>query len=297
MGFKRFMALWFTVIIGFLTIALVASGFRENVGEEVTAQPHFSVVWKGFKPSYNNQTPDYYVCISNLKDSILNMSIAFKIESFENKSFWFMIDQYQTPPAGWSVAPYYIGKIDPDTTMSFVYSNLARAKPSSIPEGRITETLALVVKAYYNATYTNLYSQADFTVRYHFIDIESTAWTILYHDNFDDGTTQGWAQGGGGLEWYNHYRSWPCSLNTGYGASKTFNTNGPFTEAYFVCPCWVGGGSEFWLAFNQQRQFQSEVTTPRDGWYSLAVPLPVGSNTQVQTQGWVIIDDIYVVAK
>jgi hypothetical protein len=289
--------MWLILVVGISASIFFITDLRIGVKDIADSKPtHFSVVWKGFLPTYSNQTPDYYVCINNLQAGILQMYMALKIQNFENRSFWFMIDQYETPPSGWNVTPYYIGNIAVDTTREFTYSNLTRDKPSSISEGRLTETLSLVVRAYYNDTYTDLYSEANFTVRYHFVDITSTAWTVLYHDNFDDGTGQGWGGSSTSLEWYSRYRSWPCSLVTGNYAEKYFNTNGPYTEVYVILPIWRGGGTiTIWL--NDQECFQSDTSPGIATWFLVAIPLPVGSTTRVTVQGGQLLDEVYVVAK
>ena len=118
----------------------------ENEGASVK-QGHFSVKWLGFRPDYSNETPDYYICINNLIDDVLTMHVALRIQNFENSSYYFMIEPYGSLPANWSAVPYYLGLIEVDETRDFYY-NLSRVKPESIPEGSITETVDLVVKAY-----------------------------------------------------------------------------------------------------------------------------------------------------
>lgn len=294
MKFTTFLVIYLSIILSVSAFVLAYS--RNETKVDVTKPAHFSVVWKGFQPSYGNQTEDYYICINNLKETTLRMNIALKIQNFENYSYWFMIDQYETPPTGWNIAPYYIGRINVDTATTFVYSNLTREKPSSIPEGKLTETVNLVVKAFWNDTYTNLYSQANFTVRCHFIDLTSTAWTVLYHYTFDDGTSQGWYGGNLGIEYYNRYRSWPCCLVSNWGVSTSINTNGPYTEAYIVLPM-MTGTQLLCLDINGQRRYESDVNPGSTAWHQVTAPLPVGATTTVGTPGGCCLDEIYVVAK
>lgn len=80
----------------------------------------------------------------------------------------------------------------------------------------MSESVELTVKAFSDSSYSNFYSQANFTVDFHFIDITAISWATLLYDNFDDGTTQGWQRGEDGFSMnvasYSYYRSWPNSL-------------------------------------------------------------------------------------
>lgn len=267
--------------------------FKEN---EVK-QNHFSVVWKGFQPTYSNQTPDYYICINNLKDTTLWMRIALKIQNFENNGYWFMIGPYGSQPDGWTVENYEIGFIRIDETKEFVYS-VGRVKPSSIPEGIRAETIHLVVKAFRDPAYTDLYSQDDFTVKFYFIDLTSTAIGFLDVDDFDDGTSQGWYSSGspGGVVSYTYYRSWPNSFQFSSYASKTFATAGCI-NAYMVFSLYRSYSGSLFIEINNQKMFETDLPISTAGWYQFAIRLPTDTNSYVKIAGSGYLDDVYVITK
>lgn len=272
-----------------------------NGNSSRSSPEHFSVVWKGYAPEYSNQTADYYVCINDLASDTLRMNIAINIQNYENSSFWFMVDQYETPPANWSIAPQYFGKIEIDQTASFIYSNATRQKPSSIPTGRFNETIALTVKAYYDDAYSSFYSQANFTVQFHFIDRKSPVWTQLNYYNFDDGTTQGWSNPYGSMNQYQYWRSWPYSVY-GIDCSTAFNTAGSGTEAYMIFALHASSisGEKIYVYVNGVKSFQVDASVPDSSWFQYVVPLPIGSSVTVNirtTYNWYYLDDVYVIRK
>lgn len=304
MSFKRFMLIWAIMIAtAFLTVSFLPR-IQTSQTSQTTKAHHFSVVWKGFNPNnptYSNQTPDYYICINDLQASVLQMHMAFQIQNSENNSFWFMIDQYQTPPVGWNITSYCIGNVPIDTSATFVYSNLARVKPSSIPSGSMTETVALVVKAYYDSFYTQFYSQDNFTVQFHFIDRTSSVWTTLQYNNFDDGTLQGWGSYYGGVIVGSPnypYRSWPDSFMI-YQIYKTFDTTGPFTEVYLIFAFWHSGYSDISIEINGVTVFKPDLTEGANTWYQYIIPLPVSASVCVSilSSDWGYLDDVYVIAR
>jgi len=159
--FKRFMAIYILIVVTISFFIAYCTRSLENEQENLSSdlgENHFSVVWKGFKPDYSNQTPDYYVCINDLKDDVLNMNIAMRIENYENSSLWFLIGSYVTPPAEWTITTYYIGLVDIDTTREFHFSSISRTRPTFISDGRMTESVELVVKAYSDPSYLDLHS-------------------------------------------------------------------------------------------------------------------------------------------
>jgi len=287
---KKFMTIWIATIVVASSFIVGWIAFSNNPnGSTKVKQGHFSVVWMGFKPTYSDQFPDYYICINNLKDESLQMNIQFKIENYENVSLYFMIDKYVEPPSGWYVGPQYFGLVPIENPIAyFTYYNLNRTKPSAIPEGSIHETVDLVVKAYLDEAYTQFYSQANFTVNFHFLDVTSTAWTRIEYYNFDDGTTQGWY---GSLHWWQYYRSWPCSLG---GAQKKYiDMVGNYTEAYLIAAVYSG---VYNIYLDGVLTFQREAGSYPSSWYQIAIPLPLNKVTLVEI-GVSYLDDAYVLAK
>jgi hypothetical protein len=293
---KKIMAIWFATII-IVSALLIGWATLSNRSNEATGVEgnHFSVVWKGFKPTYSDQFPDYYVCINNLKDESLQMYIQLKIENYENVSLYFMIDKYAEPPTGWYVSPQYFGFIAiTDPIKTFTYCNFARTKPTAIPQGSLHESVELAVKAYYDSSYTQFYSQANFTVNFHFIDVTAPVWTKVIYNNFDDETTQGW-YGPWVVKWQ-YYRSWPCSLYCYNVPQKTFDLFGNYTEAYFVAAV-ITYPPNLWIALDGTICFQSELTTSNSNWLQIAIPLPLNRANAVMIGGLSYMDDVYVVAK
>jgi len=292
--FKKFVAIYLAaIVIGSAFIIGWATLLnRPNAVTEVKGS-HFSVVWKGFKPTYSDQFPDYYIGINNLKDSSLKMYIQLKIENYENISLYFMIDKYTEPPAGWFAGPQYFGLIAiTDPIKTFTYYNINRTKPTAIPEGSLHESVDLVVKAYYDAGYTQFYSQANFTVNFHFIDVTSPAWTRVEYYNFDDRTTQGWY---GSVHQWTYYRSWPCSIyNNPY---KNIDMIGNYTEAYLVAALYTYATSPGIYLDDKLCFLPDTQTAGTWTWYQIAIPLPLNKVTKVLIAGASYIDDIYVLAK
>jgi len=277
-GFKSFIVVWMlSIAFGAILISGIATDFWSNKSTEV-AQGHFSVRWMGFVPDYSDQYPDYYICINNLKDATLTMNIALQIKNQEDSGYYFTVEKYSELPAGWTVPTMYVGLINKDETKSFTYSAY-RTKPASIPSGRLTESINLVVKAYYDASYTNLYSQDNFTATFHFIDRTSSVWTILYNDNFDDGTVQGWGYGGGpgtslGVS-NDYYRSYSYSLRliaNGWDQAwyvKTFNVPTTYQEAYLIFSLRSNSWGNMQIRLDGVTYFKPDVGPSANVWYQL----------------------------
>ncbi len=271
------------------------------------SQNHFSVIYRGFipdHPQHNASYPDYYICINDLANDFLESYLLMEILNQETSGYYFQTELELAPP-GWAVSwlNYSLGYtvfVDVDRTVNY-YIVLNRTKPSSIPEGRITESLDIVVKAYYDPGCNELYSQDSFTVTFHLIDRTSPVWTVLYYDNFDDGTNQGWW----GTPSYTLYRSYRYSLTAGSTESKvmkTFQVPEAYQEAYLIY-------SEYmfnifaWVKLNGTIYFYQDIQhfsllNPNE-WHQLTVPLWIGS-TQVEisaTRYNNYVDDVYVIAK
>ena len=310
MEFKKFMSIWLILTMCVSAVMFVAPHFQKETNIQTTKPTHFSVVWKGFAPhdwggnNYSNQTSDYYFCINDLAASVLQMNIALRIQNFENRTLWFRIEPYSAP-TGWNITAYNIGQINVDTTYDFVYSNLAKAKPSSISQGELIDNVTLAVKAFNDAGLTQFYSQDTFTVRYHFIDRTAPVWNV-HIDNFDDGTGQGWGAGGywdgGGIQLYGIYRSWPCSLRTGsdYHFYKTFDTTGPYNTAYLIFALYHDAGNQISISIGGVNVFVADTNPGGLGskWYQYTIPLPISVSFQLiinNINGY--LDDVYLIKK
>lgn len=313
MEFKGFVAIYLAIVISVSTFVIFAAPKLQTQNELVKSN-HFSVRWMGFAPTYSSQYPEYYVCINNLANDPMILQIALQIKNQENRSFYFRIGADGTPPEGWSLPQYDIGLINKDETKTFTYSAF-RTNPSSISQGRLTETISLVVKAFYDSSYIQLYSQDSFSVIYNFLDRTAPAWTTVYYDNFDDGQTHQWSSvytisGAELIASTDYYRSFQYSLrlkagNGEAGYKKSFDIAGTFSEAYVIysvrSTSWTTKGVEL----DGVKYFEQDVAPSTNTWYQVAVKLPTGRITEVKIWtlaapgGWCYsyLDDVYVVAK
>jgi hypothetical protein len=310
-----FISIWFVLLFLISSIAIVAlRTSRSEIDITNVSQKngkHFSVHWMGFAPAdYNNSYPDYYVCINNVKGDWLNMSIALQIKNQEANGFYFLIDQYQTPPANWAISQYQIGLIAVDGTNNFVYTNISRAKPASIPSGILNESVNLVVKAYRDSSYTDFYSQDNFTVSYHFID-RTSGWNQIAYDNFENGTQDWSLSGGSAYKWIGlttvYYRSFQHSLQIrdtgsyGYfviGYLKTFNTT---SNCVLLFSMRSAKWDDFAIQYNGTSYFRPDASLAANTWYQFAVPIPSGTvQVNILVAGWLdsaYMDDVYLIAR
>lgn len=259
------------------------------------SQNHFSVIYRGYLPGYNDSYPDYYICVNDLVGGLIETDIRIMIRNQEAYPYWFKVDAFEPPPPGWQISQK-LGVVGIDQTKQFLIK-LNRTNPIPITEGRVTESINLAVKAYFYQNYTGFYDQDNFAVNFHFIDRTATVWSVLYYDNFDDGTNQGWSGFGVGS---NYYRSYPYSFAKGTGmARKYFDIPSIYTEAYLILPMRLTSPfHEPSVYFNQTLYFMPDkYDVPINEWYQLTVPLEIGKVTQVSVDGFQCIDDVYVIAK
>ena len=333
--FRKFMTAWLCVIV--LGTILTSGTLRilrtsEEIGQRhapTEDSNHFSVQWMGFAPSdYSSEYPEYYICINNLNDDPLKMQIALQIKNQEYSAYYFKVEQFVAPPAGWSILPMAVGIIGVDETVQFVYDNVFRSRPASIPAGRLTESISLTVQAYYDPGYSNLYSQDDFMVTFNFLDYTSPEWTVMYNDDFDDGQTSDWTYKKEGFSAYadlttsdTFYRSFQYSLRLhGYIVGSGSN--------YWVRACYqksfdIGLASEVYLVYSLRSEnweshtlygvkingvtyFRCDVTPEANVWYQFAIKLKAAELNTVEI--WTLhktyslefysyLDDVYVIAR
>ncbi len=314
MGFKGFAAIYLAIVISVSAFVIVAAP-RLQTKNDIALSNHFSVQWMGFVPTYSSQYPEYYVCINNLATDPLTLQIALQIKNQENRSFYFRIEQNQTPPSGWSLFSYTIGLINKDETKTFTYSAL-RTKPASISQGKLTETISLVVKAYYDSLYTQFYSEDSFSVTFNFLDKTAGVWTTLYIDNFDDGTAHQWTGYSASGVSTDYYRSFQYSLKTSATTAggtiegwlkKSFDISGAFSEAFLIYAIrssnWASSNG---VQLDGVKYFEPDVAPSANTWYQVAIKLPTSKITEVKIYTFYLsgygscssyIDDVYVVAK
>ncbi len=257
MNFKQFLAVYLAIVISASALITVIA---PRIGANY--EPHFSVRWMDFSPvDYNNSNPEYNIAIDNLTDNPLKMQVALQIKNQEARGYYFSIDAYSAP-AGWTFTPYQIGYISNGETKTFVYENITRTSPSPIPQGQLTETITLVIKAFNTESYTSLHNDANINVTFNFLDLTSPAWTILYHDNFDDGTTNNWqgtGEGGGSADnAWNPDNAWTVNASQDYYTSSQYSLRLDASATCARVRDWVfdvvspGGGSwsGHWLYYS-----------------------------------------------
>jgi hypothetical protein len=318
--FRKFMTGYFALVI--ITSLLITGGLvlLQNSGKSTNfiykpanTLGHFSVKYRGFLPGYDSSYPDYYIAINGLAVSSLQMNVHLFIQNQESSGYYFKIEKNETPPAGWIINPYQIGQIPVDGTRDFVYSQMWRTVPTSIPAGELIETVYLAVRAYYDASYTNLYSQDVLNITYHLIDRASPVWTTLYQDTFDDGTTQGWSGGQNIAVSTDYYRSFRYSLAVSYYNypglqnsffAKTFSVPPQYSEGYLIFAIrrdgWQADFPQIYL--DGTLYFEPDTTPSSNIWYQFTIPLHAGStNIRIETCHLsgvpTYMDDAYVVAK
>jgi len=233
------------------------------------------------------------------------MNIALQIKNQELSGYWFRIQAYEAPPAGWTLPVKDVGYIAPDGTWNGLYSPY-RTKPTSIAAGRLTEMVNIAVKAYYDGTYTSFYSEANFTARFHFIDRTSSVWTRLYNNTFDDGTAQGW--GASGISG-TYYRSYPYSLYLSTGGSeaafsKSFEVETIYSEAYLIFSIrssnWPGSTR---INLDGVTYFMPDVVPSANIWYQFTIPIPTAPPVVTSVEIWAAsysqayLDDAFVIAR
>jgi hypothetical protein len=312
-------ALVLVVAFSLLAVRYFLGNNNEQTLDRATGH-HFSVRWMGFAPTdYDNSFPEYAVCINDLKDNPMRMQIALQIKNQEDQGYYFLVDKYAAPTE-WTIEPLQVGYIDVDETNAFVYDKASRPVPSSIPQGRLTQIITLVVKAYYDEAYSNLYSQDTLDVTFNLLDRLSSEWTILYNDNFDNQNAQEWVVA------FEGYRDWEarCSASANIAPSPDYYRSFQYSLKLVTSACgltwwtptgyvyyyaWAKGGygitlqipsaSEAYLLFSLKSDnygalsdhgimingityFKTDVVPESGKWYQFAVPLPTDSTSTVE---------------
>lgn len=176
---REFIAVWFSIVVlgtvltvETLEILNIQSGQIEQSIKPTEASNHFSVQCAcaiGVAPTdYGDQYRHYYIDINRLADKKNKLTIQFslRIVNQEDNGYYFLIEKYSAPPPGWTIPTCHIGYIAVNETKTFVYSDLERTRPMCA----LTECVDLVVKAFRDSSCSNLYSQDNLQVTFHFLD-------------------------------------------------------------------------------------------------------------------------------
>lgn len=236
-----------------------------------------------------------YADINYVPDPIV-FAVKLKITNNEGFTCYYKVKADGTPPAGWTLDEQNLGSVVNGGVGTFTYTGFKRTKPASIAT-ELEETVDTLIEVYTDAGYTDLFCAVSYGQQFVLIDYTSVEWTTHTHNNFDDGTVQGWvgpgAQGFGASTAY--YKSPPYSLYAlmyafgDYYIYKNF-TVGNLTKAFVVLNMygeWFAGATNipFLVRFDTSKEYQWWQT--RRVWYQWCFPFPVNATTQLRIGQWV----------
>jgi len=255
--------------------------------------------------------PDIYMDVQGLPDPF-EVAIDMLIRNDETIDLYFRASLV-TPPPGYSDYTHDLGLIAAGTEAYKRYT-FKRAQPTLI-DGELDETITLLIQAFKDAAYTDLYGEGTFPLTMHYFDHTDPAWTELYHDNFDDGTTQTWTGiaelidpaipgygpcGATDLRYLSPYYSLMNYSTSGYSIAKDY-TVGTYTKARITVHYNVEPGTRVAWALGGELIKPGRVPVPSDVWLRFSRPLPVNATTRLAAQADTLealyIDEVVVVAK
>lgn len=258
--------------------------------------------------------PNIYFDVNGLPDPF-TIEIPLGITNNENSTLYFKATLV-SPSSDWSDYEQELGSVGSGATSSIIYTP-KRAQPT-LTNGEYDETITLKIEAYTDDTYSTLYGSQTVDITIHFFDHSDSSWTVLYHDNFDDGTSQGWSYGtleifapGGSYGCVSphadddHYISSPYALRPKTSSEdrnaiyKNYSV-GEYNKAIMILHFY----STQRIAIRLQNSAGKKLVKPdymlNDGkWHRVAFALNVNDNNQIQIQGhsYIWIDEIWVIAK
>ena len=269
---------------------------------DVSYQMHIYLRWD----------PDIYFDVNDLPDPF-TINIPLGITNNENSTLYFKATLVN-PSSDWSDYDQQLGSVDSGASSYFIYT-LKRAQPT-LTDGEYDETITLKIEAYTDDTYSTLYGSKTVDITIHFFDHSDPSWTVLYHDDFDDGTTQGWSSSSGTVEGYSHgsielttdhYVSAPYSLSETssikYYAHKSYDI-GNYTKARMIIHAYVISNAAFALMIGDKLVVEKRLAyhgIPKEKWVRLCFDMPVNTTVEVKwaasSAGSVYFDEIFVIAK
>jgi len=255
--------------------------------------------------------PDLYMDVRDLPDPF-ELQTPIAITNNETIDLYYRVELIN-PPVGYSEYVDDVGVIGAGASTFKVFT-FKRVQPTLV-DGELSEDLLIRISAFTDSAYTDLYAQAEFPFTIHYYDHGDPAWTELYHDNFDDGTAQGWEAPIGSIDpaigvWGGntvesvHYITPPYGLNasttSGRYAKKDY-TVGAYTRAYVTLHFYLRSYQEVAIKIGDQLVKPGVVPAPWDRWTRFCYPLPVNATTTVALQcsygGYLWIDEIIVIAR
>ena len=258
--------------------------------------------------------PDIYFAVTNLPDPF-TIDIPIGITNNETITLYFQATLVN-PPTGWGNYPQNLGGVGAGASGYFTFSP-TRSQPT-LTNGEFTEQITIRINAYTDSGYTNLYGYQDLLSNITFIDYLDPTWTLLYNDNFDDGTNQNWVPvsgnidskytnyGGSGSVFSTRYISAPYSLefsggSTGRHLQKSFSI-GAYTKAFIIIHVYKDLGY-IAIAIGNTLVKPFAINEPNKTWMRYVFPLTTNATNVVKLAsttnalGGALIDDIYIVAK
>jgi len=140
-----------------------------------------------------------YRDIVNLPDPVI-LGMTIRYFNFDDVTLYFQITGSGT---GYSFGTVNLGSLASGANAYINLDNFAsRAKPSagSLINGELDEQITLTLRAYTDAGYSILKWTFNRVISVKFINSSDPAFTVDIVNNFDDGTVQGWAGTGSGLD-------------------------------------------------------------------------------------------------
>jgi len=263
--------------------------------------------------------PHVYFDVADLPDPF-TVWIPVSITNNEDVTLYFRITLVN-PPTGYSDYTKDLGSVGAGASKFFTYS-FKRAQPSLV-DGELDEDLLLRIEAYTDPDYTEFYGLAETSITVHYIDHNDPAWTVLYHDTFDDGTMQGWGRSKVDPEpalgrtnhldvWLtsSHYISAPYSIlffdkgvSTNWTSLCKSFTVGAYNKAYIIIHYYAI--YTFAIMIGNDLLVSGAVPKAYNKWIRLVLPLPVNTTTTVYIKPYQnardrvvgYLDDVIVIAK
>jgi len=127
-----------------------------------------------------------YTDLVALPDPV-GLGLTSRIFNYDDVGLYMRVDGYATD---WTFTSNDLGLLASGANMYRNIDNFgSRAKPTT----ELTETITLRLRAYTDASYTDLKWTFERTVTVVFINSGDPSYTVDVLNNFDDGTVQGWA--------------------------------------------------------------------------------------------------------
>jgi hypothetical protein len=267
--------------------------------------------------------PDLYNDVTDLPNPF-TMNIPIGITNTHPSATLYFKVSIVSPPAAYSVSSTNLGSLAVGTSAIFTFTPV-RALPT-LTAGEYDETLTFRVDAYTDSGYSAAYANQTLSVTIHHFNHIDASWTIIAHDTWDNGTTEGWSTDGNYVEGgaYAFYAdrnsaigflSSPYALHCSAPISgkgyKNYNTNG-YTKARFVYhirePAYQGYKATSNLMINYVVRKYLAYPLPDNQWCRLAFNMPIGASIEVAVSGTYNptndpmyyapgVDEIWVIAK